>query len=230
MFKWFSGIFKRIRSSQTNAEDLQARNLLKYAYHECGHLVFALLFDSYFSIEKITLQAKSFKDRDFSCDEGFLHIKSKPREIEVLPDFKNKFIILAFAGVCAQNLFFLKKEELEEYIPKFINNPDEYMDISGNSGDMELIGKNAQLVLLEYEMSYEDYRKVVFGFIFLILSQDLVWESVLAISSRLISAPGQTLNFNEIQEVASHTGLIKFFAENQQKISDEYQKRFILSD
>jgi len=76
----------------------------KSAYHECGHLIFTLIFSDCFSTESITLTPQLYSSIDTSDWLAASHIKPIKERAERNGDFLNRLNIILLAGVCAEHI------------------------------------------------------------------------------------------------------------------------------
>ncbi len=193
--------------------------LKKNSIHECGHALFAKLFEEDFELISITMTPEIHSNQiDTDGWNGVAHIKPRPKTIaNPTIENKDKLIISMWGGLVAQNIHLKGRSDFKKNINKYIFNT-ELLDTTGFTGDWEIIIKYAPEQLQIRNIPYSEYRIGLMKFAFDYFFLDEVWKTIESLSELVLSKDTLTLSQSEIEEHFEMIGFNKFINENRESI------------
>lgn len=197
-------------------------------YHECGHALFVHLFPEYFQHCEIITDVGILQKVGDEYWEAAIKAKQQNPGTATSDqiDFRIKKIVVAFSGICAQNLLPLSLDEAKELIPNWIKSPDKNMNTYGVSGDFGIVTANLQLVLLETGLEYEVFRERVFTLIFFILTNPIIYVGLKDLADIVYNAQPNTVTCDQITESFLRTGITNYIKEESPLITQLIQENF----
>lgn len=191
------------------------KKLLKTTYHELGHLYVALLFDNFIPVTQLVIGKKGIKAKTgYNHLNGGVAYNIDMRNFNDI-NFVDQFIGVAMAGMCSQNLFFIRREEFKIKIPLFVLKPDKYMNNEGGIDDWNL----ARDILINNSgklgIPSSKYREEIMMYIFSYLSNDEVWNSIDLFANILLKRRKMTLNRIEINSIITKINYDDFLNRNR---------------
>lgn len=201
---------------------------MRNIYHECGHVLFIHLFPEYFNqCEIITDTAILEQVGDEYWEAATKMRESNPgTSTSNQIDFRIKKIIIAFAGICSQNVLSVTLQEAKEKIPNWILSPDSNMDTYGVSGDFEIVKKIIGLVQLDTELEYSVIRKRVFELIFSVLTDQIIYEGLKKLAELAQRLSPETVTKIDIDQSFEESGIITFINANSDAFNISINEAF----
>jgi hypothetical protein len=183
------------------------------AYHECGHVVIASLFEDVFDIQFVTVDSAVSQSHDATTLGGMRgRLKNKPNSMSILE--VDAFILIQLAGMCADDI-----NNTRGKIPKNYYSQANWVDRFNRpryGGDLELVGKFFPLIKDKVSVTWQDYVVNSIKALHEIFSNILLWESVSLLRSTLQKTG--TLKSSEINKCLNNSDFIEYRNKNLDKL------------
>jgi hypothetical protein len=193
-------------------------------YHECGHVIVALIFADLFYIEFVTVNVDYSNSFDPLSKGGLKGRINKPVK-ELTPLDHDKLILIMISGMCIDDLV-NNNRQLPENIYEtgvWANKMNQYK----YGGDVELILAHFQSIKESLSLSWVEYVVNILKFAHKILNDETVWGAITNLRNSLIVSSKQTLMFSQIEKIIAGTNLSEWIAFNKEHIENERSSIFI---
>ncbi|QHT65384.1 hypothetical protein GXP67_01170 [Rhodocytophaga rosea] len=149
-------LFKKIKSILLNLGKKRSTKF-KMAQHEAAHGIVWFLFKKYWTVNRITIDPKGLPDKSM---QGALHISPKFNvETEFTLQRANEVSSIALAGLIGQNIEIILQRDMINYEITQAKHFKDILDITGCSGDFELVNKYLSMLSQVFDTSDYNYYK-----------------------------------------------------------------------